>query len=43
MAVNWPTHIAKARARKTTKLSQKKRNRKLRRLFRDGKRGEVHG
>lgn len=42
MSVSWPTHIAKARAQKTAKLAQKKRNRKIRRLFRDGKRGEVN-
>lgn len=41
MAVSWPTHRAKARAAKNWALRQKARNRKLRRLHKDGKRGEV--
>lgn len=41
MSVFWPTHVAKARQRQNYKLAQKKRNRKLRRLFKDGKRGEM--
>lgn len=43
MAVAWPTHRAKARHRQTEKLARKKRNRKLRRLMKSGKRGEVVG
>lgn len=42
MTVTWPTHKAKARDRRNHALARKKRNRKLRRLFRDGKRGEVN-
>lgn len=41
MSVFWPTHVAKARMRQNAKLARKKRNRKLRRLHADGKRGEV--
>lgn len=43
MAADWPTHVVKARKAKTSALAQKKRNRKLRRLHKDGKRGEVNG
>ena len=42
MAAAWPTHVAKARAARKVKASTKKRNRKLRRLYKDGKRGEVN-
>lgn len=37
--MTWPTHRAKARDRATRALSIKKRNRKIRRLNKDGKRG----
>lgn len=38
--VSWPTHKAKARQRKNTALYFKKKARKIRRLYKDGKRGE---
>lgn len=41
MAAQWPTHRVKDRAAKNAKLYRKKRNRKLRRLFKDGKRGVI--
>lgn len=41
MAANWPTHKIRARKARNAKLAQKKRNRKIRRLHKDGKRGEI--
>lgn len=41
MAAQWPTHVVKARQRRNHALATKKRNRKIRRLHKDGKRGEV--
>lgn len=41
--VQWPTHKAKARQRKNVALYFKKRGKKIRRLYRDGKRGEIRG
>ena len=43
MAADWPTHVARARKAKFEKNRTKKRNRKIRRLHKDGKRGEVNG
>lgn len=40
-AIVWPTHKAKARARQNAKIYWKKKGRRIRRLYRDGKRGEL--
>lgn len=39
--VYWPTHKAKARERQSAAIRKRNRNRRLRRLYRDGKRGEA--
>lgn len=42
-AIAWPTHKAKARARKNLRLYKAKRSKIVRRLYRDGKRGDLCG
>ena len=41
MAAQWPTHKVKSRKAQALKARTKKRNRKIRRLYKDGKRGDA--